>query len=257
MFIQDFGHRQYWRTLVQQQSAVDALLTEIEGRAYQLILAAQNALWVLGQTVDDAAPTLECSGYTSDSLSSPTSPCCDLPQQHHAVDEVNPADIEDPLEVALRRKATAVREKIFTRLARYCAPPQSKFAEERLEIIKAVIRRAVYMDATLMVRSQDYDDPLVFVQDPELDVGMLNKIWDALKELYVHEARAAVDDVLRGECDDAEFVVVLGGRVYKEITKEKWPFHAWGHITSIIKCYTCVRKTCHSVCPSCYLWNHR
>lgn len=135
-------------------------------------------------------------------------------------------------------------------MARYCAPAESKLYKERLEVIYALVRRAVYTDASLMVQCQAYESVMDFLEDADLEVNTLEKFWTALKELYTNEARAAIDDVLRPKddaSDAADYVVLLGGRVYKTQSGMQWPFRAWAHFTSIVKCYTCLRNICVSV----------
>ncbi|KAF9037385.1 hypothetical protein BDZ89DRAFT_442643 [Hymenopellis radicata] len=235
--------------LLRQQFDVERILAQVEQRAYELILASQNALWVLKQPNDPSQSTLDCDGFDDDSSSD--TDCSAKTTSSDSFGQENfdtcDGDVEDPLEVALREKAAALREKISMRLARYCAPADSKFYGERLEVINALVRRAVYTDPSLMVVSQNYDSVLSFIRDPNLPVAILSKLWTSLKELFTDEATGAVDDVLRPKDSNADYVEVLGGRVYKSRSGLEWPFHAWGHFTSIIRCYSCLRKICVSV----------
>jgi hypothetical protein len=98
-----------------------------------------------------------------------------------------------------------------------------------------------------MLLSQKYKTVMSLLQDSaDLDVAMVEKLWKAISNLSVFDARAAVDDVLRPR-QSGEYVKVLGGRVYKDLDCTNWPFHAWGHLTAIYMCYSCVRRTCRTV----------
>jgi hypothetical protein len=83
-------------------------------------------------------------------------------------------------------------EKIKTRLARYCAPASSKFYKERISIIHACVRRAIYTDAKLLVVAQNYKTVMALLTDTTLDVQIVEKLWYAIRHLYVHEVRAAI-----------------------------------------------------------------
>ena len=156
-------------------------------------------------------------------------------------------DVEDPLDIALREKAYELREKIRSRLSRYCAPSFSSFHEERFKVIFQCVRRAIYTDPSLMLLAQKYKSVMSLLQDSvNLDVALVEKLWRTISRLPVHDVRAAVDDVLRPQ-DSGDFVTVLGGRVYKDLDCSIWPFHAWGHLLAVFMCYTCVRSTCRTV----------
>ena len=206
----------------------------IETRGYQLILLKQNALWVLDRQPEESEE--DCSGHDNTPLlvkvSKPT---------------VEVIDVEDPLDVALREKAWELREKIRARLARYCAPSFSRYYQERLKVIFACVRRAIYTDPALMLFVQKYKSVMSLLQDSaNLDVPMVEKLWKAISTLSVLDVRAAVDDVLRPQ-GGGDYVQLLGGRVYKDIDCTNWPLHAWGHLTAIYMCYSCVRRTCKTV----------
>ncbi|KAK0194161.1 hypothetical protein F5146DRAFT_1110482 [Armillaria mellea] len=227
MLQQNFGHKQFWRMLIRQQSEVERILEEVENRAYELILASQNALWVLKRPMDTSKPDADCSGYDEAPLRATKADECINQSQFIANDCDGHRDVavevEDPLEVALREKATILREKIYTRISRYCTYPESKWYHERLEVINAIIRRIVYTDASLMVTSQNYTSVMEFLRDEKLEVQTLSKLWTSL---------LAIDDVLRLMDDSASYVVVLGGRVYKDLTTGPRPFRTWAHFSS-------------------------
>jgi hypothetical protein len=222
------------------------MLEAVEKRAYELILAAQNALWVLERQVDPSEPEKDCSGHDDRPLGhlSPTS---------KAGEGEGPSEVEDPVDVALREKRREIWEKIWTRLARYCAPANSRYYQERIKVIYACVRRAIYTEPTLMLVTQNYVTVTSLLKDSTLDPPTVEKFWKAIKGLSVHDLRAAVDDVLKPWSDAAEYVVVLNARVYKSLSCDPLPFHAWGHMASIFLCYSCIRRSCQSVSTPCLL----
>ncbi|KAJ7468940.1 hypothetical protein B0H11DRAFT_1395233 [Mycena galericulata] len=235
----DFGHKTFWHYLVKQLLKIESLLAEVEQRACELVLEAQNALWVLElQTDPPETPQENCSGHDDGIFSAP---------RKASPSPTNVADVEDPLDVALREKCSLLWEKIKTRLARYCAPALSKYYKERINIIHACVRRAIYTDPKLLVVAQNYASVTGLLEDAALDVRIVEKLWCAIRNLYVHEVRAAIDDVLRPRDGPGEYVAVLGGRVYKDLSGGPFPFHAWGHMAALFMCYSCVRRVCKTV----------
>ncbi|KAJ7768588.1 hypothetical protein DFH07DRAFT_880653 [Mycena maculata] len=234
----DFGHKTFWHFLVKQLHKIEGLLADVEQRACELVLEAQNALWVLELHSESAEPQDDCSGHDDGLLSAPRKP---------SPSPTDVADVEDPLDVALREKCTLLWAKIKTRLARYCAPAASKWYQERIRVIHACVRRAIYTDARLLVVAQNYASVPALLQDGALDVRIVEKLWYVIRHLYVHEVRAAIDDVLRPKDGLGEYVTVLGGRIYKDLSGRAFPFHAWGHMTALFMCYSCVRRVCKTV----------
>lgn len=160
---------------------------------------------------------------------------------------VEVVEVEDPLDVALREKAWQLRERIRTRLARYCAPSFSAHYQERFKVIFACVRRAIYTDPALMLLAQKYKTVMSLLQNSvNLDVAIVEKLWNAISNLSIFDVRAAADDVLRPKGNE-DYVLVLGGRVYKDLGCTTWPFHAWGHLAAVYTCYSCVRRTCKTV----------
>ncbi|KAJ7224757.1 hypothetical protein C8J57DRAFT_230969 [Mycena rebaudengoi] len=233
----DFGHKTYWHFLVKQLSKIEDLLVEVENRACELILQSQDALWVLELQNDTPEVKEDCSGH-DDGLVAPRKP---------ARNPTDISDIEDPLDVALREKCNLLWERIKTRLARYCAPAYSIYYQERIKIIHACVRRAIYTDPKLLVVAQNYKTVMALLMDTSLDVLIVEKLWNSIRLLYVHEVRAAIDDVLRPSGGAGEYVHILGGRVYKNLSGQSFPFHAWGHMTALFMCYSCVRRVCKTV----------
>jgi hypothetical protein len=209
-------------------------MLHVEMRGYQLILKDQNAMWVLEQHTHE---TGDCSGYEDPTHGADTS--------FHSMDSAEGAAIEDPLEAVLREKAIEFREKIRMYLAWYCAPSTSRFHGERLEVIYAYVRQAIYKDASLMFLSHSFDSVMALLSDQNLDLITVEKLWHAVCALCIHDVQSAVDDVVRST--DGDHVVVLGGKVFKDVSGERWPFHAWGHIMAIRRCYSCLRTTCRTV----------
>ncbi|KAJ7121123.1 hypothetical protein C8R44DRAFT_172226 [Mycena epipterygia] len=233
----DFGHKTFWHFLVKQLHKIETLLADVEQRACALVLETQNAMWVL-ELQADLPEQEDCSGHDEALFSAPRKP--------------NPGptditDVEDPLDVALREKCSLLWEKIKTRLARYCAPASSRYYKERIKVIHACIRRAIYTDAKLLVVAQNYDTVMALLTDATLDLRIVETLWHAIRHLYVHEVRAAIDDVLRPTDGPGEYVSILGGRVYKDLSGRSFPFHAWGHMTALFMCYSCVRRVCKTV----------
>ncbi|OJA18282.1 hypothetical protein AZE42_05879 [Rhizopogon vesiculosus] len=200
MAYQDFGHKTFWASLVRKRAEIERLMYHVEKRAYQLILQAQNALWVLDRDLD-AHESVDCSGYDDESVRRDAS--------FQSTDGDQGTVIEDPLETALREKAIEFREKIRSRLVRYCAPSASKYHAERLEVISAYVRRVIFTEPALMLLSQSYDSVMALLSDDNLDLVTLEKIWTAIKNSCVHDVRDAVDDVLRAN-DEGDYVMVLG-----------------------------------------------
>ena len=217
---------------------MEQLMLHVETRGYQLILRDQNALWVLEKETRENG---DCFGYED--------PACGTDTAFHfsSADNVEGAAIEDPLEAVLREKANGFKEKIRMYLAWYYAPLTSRFHDERLQVIYAYVRRAIYKDPSLMFLSQSYDSVMALLSDLDLDVITAEKLWHAITSLCVHHVESAVDDVVRST--DGDHVVVLGGKVFKDVSDERWPLHAWGHMTALRKCYSCLRMTCRTVIP--------
>ena len=232
--VQDFGHKVFWDNLVQKRTEVEQLMSHIEARGYQLILERQSALWVLEQ---DTPETEDCSGYEGFTQGTGAS--------FQSTDSTEDVPIEDPLEAVLREKAMESRDRTRLFLTGFCASPTSRLYDERLEVINAYVRRAIYKDASLMFLSQSYDSVMALLSDQDLDFVTMEKIWEVFDSLHIHDVHAAVDDVVRST--DGEHMVVLGGKVFKDVSGERWPLHAWGHMMAIRQCYSCLRVTCQTV----------
>lgn len=267
---QDFGHKTFWQSLKKQVDDIEDLLEGVERRAYELLLASRNALWVLDQKHEQEGE--QCGAYDDESFPKlqKIPPACAtdvVPGQNHkpaaetCVDDKplsNPQvksttivleDIEDPIDVAIREKRVELWEMIWTRLARYCAPARSRYYKERLAVIWACVCRAVWTDPSLMLVAQNYQSAKSLLKDSKLDLPTVERLWNAIKQLYVDDVRAAIGDVLHPIRPKGEYVVVLGMRVHKEPADASLPFHAWGHMTAILPCYSCVRKVCKTVSP--------
>ncbi|KAF9563842.1 hypothetical protein CPC08DRAFT_307163 [Agrocybe pediades] len=239
----DFGHKTFWHYLQKQQIEIENLLENVEQRAYELLLAAKNASWVLDDrqsTTDEAAE--ECGAYDEEPLTKALS-------KSVSSSTVQPTeeDVEDPLDVAIREKKEEIWEKIWTRLARYCSPTRSKYHDERDAVIWSCICRAVYRDPMLMITAQNYRDVKSLVTDVSLDLLTVEKLWTAIKDLSVDDVRAAIDDVLHPDRESSDYVVVFGTRLHKELSGNSFPLHGWGHMTAIFPCYSCVRRVCQTV----------
>ncbi|KAG6334888.1 hypothetical protein ID866_4197 [Astraeus odoratus] len=87
---------------------------------------------------------------------------------------------------------------------------------------------------------------MTVLNDDDLDLGIVEKIWNAIKSVCPRSLQLAVDDVVR-TTQDEEHIVVLGRKVFKAPSGERWPLHAWGHMVAIHRCYSCLRATCKTV----------
>ncbi|TFY77847.1 hypothetical protein EWM64_g6168 [Hericium alpestre] len=87
------------------------------------------------------------------------------------------------------------------------------------------------------------------LSDPELDLQALEMIWVALHKLMVDTVCGAIEDVVRpaGTFAEDEYLVVLGGKVFRTVSRVPWPFHAWGHAAAVHACYKCLSEYCNSV----------
>ncbi|KIM42093.1 hypothetical protein M413DRAFT_444562 [Hebeloma cylindrosporum] len=270
----DFGHKTFWQSLKKQVNEIEELLENVECRAYELLLASQNALWVLDQKHDQAPeqcsafddePFPELQGTPTDFVADqkykpqntkPATEKCgvfdDKPlskPQEKVTPEATVAleDIEDPIDVAIREKRVELWEMIWTRLARYCAPTKSRYYKERLAVIWACVCRAVWTDPSLMLVAQNFRSAESLLNASNLDLPTVERLWNAIKDLYVDDVRAAIDDVLHPVRPTGEYVVVLGTRIHKELADVALPLHDWGHMTAVAPCYSCIRKACKTV----------
>ena len=270
---QDFGHKTFWQSLKDQVGEIEDLLEDVERRAYELLLTSQNALWVLDQKHEQGVE--QCT-FEDESLQKTPTACVNVvpdqnlkPPNHKPPAErcvifddrplSNPQeepissapivleDIEDPIDVAIREKRVELWELIWTRLARYCAPARSRYYKERLTVIWACVCRAVWTDPSLMLVAQNYRSPKSLLKDSKLDLPTVERLWNAIKDLYVDDVRAAIDDVLHPVRQKGEYVVLLGTRVHKELADTSLPLHGWGHMTAVAPCYSCVRQVCKTV----------
>ncbi|KAF9045507.1 hypothetical protein BJ165DRAFT_1594537 [Panaeolus papilionaceus] len=234
--IHDFGHKTFWHYLNKQKDEVEKLLEHVERKAYELLLKSQNAMWVLDQPTDDSTPN--CLGHEDEAP----------PAKEATAPPTLPDDfleeVEDPVDVALREKRKELQEKMRTRLARYLCPYESSYYMERVRVIWACVSRAIYTDPALMLVAQNYVFVVSMLSDEALDIGMVEKMWLAIKDLSVHDVRAAIDDALYPVRGTGDYVQVLGTRVHKEMSGASLPFHGWGHMTAMFPCYSCVRRVC-------------
>ncbi|KAG1799183.1 hypothetical protein EV424DRAFT_1352385 [Suillus variegatus] len=92
------------------------------------------------------------------------------------------AAIDNPLDAALREKSVEILEKI-----------------------------RIFTEPALTFLSQSYDCVMELLNDDNLDLVTLEKNWNAVKTLRVHDIRDAVDDVLRANKED-DYVMVLEPR---------------------------------------------
>lgn len=91
------------------------------------------------------------------------------------------------------------------------APLTSRYHDERLEVIYAYVRCRIFTEPALTFLSQSYDCVMELLNDDNLDLVTLEKNWNAVKTLRVHDIRDAVDDVLRANKED-DYVMVLEPR---------------------------------------------
>ncbi|KAJ7235618.1 hypothetical protein B0H12DRAFT_1238717 [Mycena haematopus] len=227
----DFGHRTFWLSLVNQRNELERLLCQLEGRAYDLVLESQNATWVRDRQSQEWYS--ECSEDDEDSLSDP--------QQDSAAERKSRTSILEDSEAA------RLGEQVRWRISTYMLPTSSRYYEERKRVAWAYVCRAIYTDPALMLLALNYTDLPSFLRDPNHDVTTLRKLKQQMKILPVAEIWAAIDDILRPLDARAEYVTVLGIRIYKASSGAALPFHAWGHIFAFRRCSECVRSHCRTV----------
>ncbi|KAI0049543.1 hypothetical protein FA95DRAFT_1515848 [Auriscalpium vulgare] len=244
----DFGHKTYWERLKMQRAEIQGLLVEAEEKGYDLFLRKQNAFWVLDQQETRATDDRCGGGPESDdekSGSPSTSPHIGVSAHTRSPSPVEPAEVEDPLDVAIRVKCFQCREIIRVRLASYATVPQSKFYQERFNFIFACVRRAIYTDASLTLLASNYKSVKALLKDTSLELPIIEKLRHAVWNFPVDLMRAAVDDAIRPSgVGNQEHVVLLGGKVFKEASGVKLPLHAWGHLVAVCHCYGCIRNSC-------------
>ncbi|EEB90744.1 hypothetical protein MPER_11009 [Moniliophthora perniciosa FA553] len=221
---QDFDSRTYGRLLKRKFDELDTAVSAIEERYQELLLSAEDALWVL----DGNQP----SGVVSQFFEA----CCEYPESTleparlpALKDKGRRKAMVDPVEEGMKRKRYAMIIGIWDYIAGLCTPPESPFFQERLNIIYAHIARCICSDATLFLTARKYETVEDFLQDLNLDVVILEKLMNILSQHNVHSIRAAIDDILRPEDDKSEYFTFLGMKLHRDLAKAAFPFHAWGH----------------------------
>ncbi|KAH9474649.1 hypothetical protein JR316_0013113 [Psilocybe cubensis] len=238
--LKDYGHEKYRTILEDQLSETQFLFKVAEQRAYELHHASMNAT---GRQDDETSDTESenCDHLDDDPDPRKSSPISSLSQNSTLQDEM------DPIKAILAEKCNNIREQIWIQLARSCAPVQSRFYVERLEVIWACVRRAVCSDPKLMLLSRKYKSAINMLKDTTLELLTVTKIWTAINNLCAEDVRAAIDDVLHPVRTTGEYVVVFKARVHKDLSHASLPFHGWGHMAAFFPCYSNIRRTCESV----------
>ncbi|KAF9269494.1 hypothetical protein L218DRAFT_939812 [Marasmius fiardii PR-910] len=220
----DFGNDQYGHWLQRRLNEVEALLCATEERLRELLLSDLGALWIL-----DGVPP---SGDVSQFLEA----CCEYPKVRIQKARLPPsfkkfelAVIPDPVEEALKQKKYAMIIGIWDYIATLCTPPESQLFRERLAIIHAYIARCIVSDPALFLAAETYSSVEDFLTDLDQDIYVWERLMCVLSQPNVHCTRAAIDDVLRPEDDDANNLTFLGGRMYRDLSDAYLPFRAWGH----------------------------
>ncbi|KAG7095574.1 hypothetical protein E1B28_006307 [Marasmius oreades] len=237
----DFGSHDYGHTLKRRFNEVEALLFATEEHLQEMLLSDMGAFWIL----DRKQP----SGQVSQFLEA----CCEYPEVVIEEAEIptpkhkklTPVVIPDPVKEALKQKRYAMIIGIWDYIARMCTPPESQFFEERLAIIHAHIARCILTDATLVLAVQQYTSVEDFLQDLDQDIYVWERLMNLLSQPNVHCVRAAIDDVLRSEDVNDEYVTFLGGRLYRKLSGASFlPFRAWSHWAVFFpsSCLCAVRK---------------
>jgi hypothetical protein len=220
-----------------QRQELETCLAAVERRGYELILAAQNALWVLER---EDAPVEFCPEPFHNPEGLALQPCT-------CVDDVEPTAAEDPLEALYRNKIAMFRALIQRFLGSRMAPEGTQFCEERREILWTFVRRAIFQDASLMFLAQHFDNVETFLASDLLDVTALEKLCDAMRN-SLSAVFHTVADVVRTD-KDGKRVTILGGDVYETSEKFYGNPHIWYHLLALGACYRCMRKnTCRTVC---------
>ncbi|KAJ7022574.1 hypothetical protein C8F04DRAFT_1048936 [Mycena alexandri] len=232
----DFGHRTFWLSLVKQREEVEALLTRLEGRGYDLVLESQNACWVR-----DRQPQESNSDWAEHNV-----------ENSHSDSHKEPVKDTPPTEAPPHRTSTPVDdqaaiswESFRFRMASYMLPISSRYYQERKQIVWAWICRAVYTDPALMLLASARLDVPSFLTERTYDAPTAMELHRRMKSLPLTEIRAAADDILRPkDGDSGEYVTVLGIRIHKAPSGQPFPFHAWGHFLALIPCSHCTRTLC-------------
>src|ERR1700722_16189197 len=132
----------FWTYLKHEQLRIGKLMQDVDRRAYHLILAEQDALWVIDQSEQSKAINVcDEDGRGEDEKPRPN---------YFSARMFTMSD--DPLDMTLRCRTNELRDKIRMDLLRFWAPQASKWYLEREAVIFGFVRRLVCQDELLTVR---------------------------------------------------------------------------------------------------------
>ncbi|KAG2048917.1 hypothetical protein BDR06DRAFT_1070426, partial [Suillus hirtellus] len=101
------------------------------------------------------------------------------------------------------------------------APLTSRYHDERLEVIYAYVRCRIFTEPALTFLSQGYDCVMALLNDDNLDLVNLEKNWNAVRTLRVHDIKDAVDDVLWAN-KEGDYLMVLEPRLSRRPAFSRW-----------------------------------
>jgi hypothetical protein len=164
----DSGHRHFAGSLASSLQKIDVTaLYHIEARHYYLFL--QHAAWMVQNNESESdvdSDTDEQQTSTSTALSRPP------PRDNGPA----PQDGDDAIEAALAEKRHDMFFQITIRIAEGMAPLNTKWYNERLGIIYALIRRAIVRDKSLCLVAQRYPNSQELLRGPDVTVSQLQTI---------------------------------------------------------------------------------
>lgn len=279
----DANHAAFVRILKARRQGFEDLMASIDRRLYHLMLAAEQAAWLLPTDQGgDEGDGPGCEAHAGDDhapqdfgiLTPPPSPLARIVELDNDDDDdgddggqeegPSPEDI-----LKQRRKTVQAKLMRYLDLCDRIEDPQT--ASERKEIVINVIRRIVSRDAGLMARARSFsqpptsDDPATpfslsgsaavshFITSDVLSLRELDRLWVQLKygttKITRDTIRRAIADLYRPCVVDAPIssrVWVLGGWVWRKAWTAALPRRGMDHFADFQGCKGCLTATCAS-----------
>ncbi|KAJ7174156.1 hypothetical protein C8R43DRAFT_1205290 [Mycena crocata] len=233
----DFGHRTFWLSLMKQREQIEEILWHLEGRGYDLLLESQNAAWVREEQTEELSHP-DCTEHGA------------IPEPTHARQRASDTRSAEHFASISDETKAELWEDIKWDISSYMLPATSRYYEERKNVVWAYMCRVIYTDPALLLLSLNYPDVLTFLSDPNHDISIVQRLKQRMRRaLRPTQIRAAIDDVLRPKDGPgaAQYVTVLGIRLYKAPSGITLPFHAWGHVFAFRLCHGCNKALCSTV----------
>ncbi|KAF8164229.1 hypothetical protein K438DRAFT_1984745 [Mycena galopus ATCC 62051] len=133
-------------------------------------------------------------------------------------------------------------EYAWGQIANHILPTSSHYYEERKRTIWASVCRAISTDSTLMLLALNYAGVHSFLNDPDHDISTVRKLQQQMKSVPMTKIWAAIDDVLRPIGEGAEYVTVLGIRLYKVDRGKRMRMCGKGRTNRDLTQQNCVNK---------------